>query len=157
MCCRAESRIFAASAQVLACAEMGQIEAYVAAHSLTTVFYLIAIDRSADQARIVLGDLLRFFVVAGIDQRTIEEALELPYSDFEDALQMVAAIQAGADYLVTGDVVGLRAGSLRALGRLNSSLCSSPACCGPVALAPTHDLHYTGSRHAPCRNDHEPV
>ena len=106
---------FAASAQVLACAETGQIEAYVAAHSLTTLFYLIAKDRSADQARVVLGDLLRFLTVAGIDQQTIKAALELPYSDFEDAVQMAAATQIGAQYLITRDAVGFKAGPLRAL------------------------------------------
>jgi predicted nucleic acid-binding protein len=106
---------FAASASVLACAETGRIEAYVAAHSLTTLFYLIAKDLSAHQARVILGDLLRFLAVAGIGQETVEEALQLPYSDFEDAVQMVAATQAGAEYLITRDAAGYKAGPLRAL------------------------------------------
>jgi predicted nucleic acid-binding protein len=106
---------FAASAQVLACAETGRIEAYVAAHSLTTLFYLVAKDRSADQARVILGDLLRFLTVASIDHQSIKAALELPYSDFDDAVQMVAATQIRAQYLITRDAVGFKAGPLRAL------------------------------------------
>jgi predicted nucleic acid-binding protein len=106
---------FAASAQVLACAETGRIEAYVAAHSLTTLFYLTAKNRSADQARVILSDLLHILVVAGIDQQTIQAALELPYSDFEDAVQMVAATQVRAEYVITRDVAGYRAGPLSAL------------------------------------------
>jgi predicted nucleic acid-binding protein len=106
---------FAASAQVLACAETGRIEAYVAAHSLTTLFYLVAKDRSADQARVILGDLLRFLTVASIDHQSIQAALELPYSDFDDAVQMVAATQIRAQYLITRDAVGFKAGPLRAL------------------------------------------
>ena len=106
---------FAASAHVLACAETGRIEAYLAAHSLTTLFYLLARDLSADRARVILGDLLRFLAVAGIDQETVEEALELPYTDSEDAVQMVAATQAGAEYLITRNATGYKAGPLRAL------------------------------------------
>jgi len=106
---------FAASSQVLACAETGRIEAYVAAHSLTTLFYLIAKDRSADRARVILSDLLRFLTVAGIEQQTIRAALELPYPDFEDALQMVAALEVGAEYLVTREAGGYKAGPLPVL------------------------------------------
>ena len=106
---------FPASAQVLACAETGWIDAYVAAHSLTTLFYLVAKDRFADQARVILGELLQFLTVAGVDQQTIKAALELPYSDFEDAVQMAAATQIGAEYLITRDVAGFRVGPLTAL------------------------------------------
>jgi predicted nucleic acid-binding protein len=106
---------FAASARVLACAETGRIEAFVAAHSLAALFYLISKDLSATKARIMLADLLRFLAVARIGQDTIEEALKLPYPDFEDALQMVAATEVGAEYLITRDAGGYKAGPLRAL------------------------------------------
>jgi hypothetical protein len=49
---------FAASARVLASAESGLVEAYVAGHSLTTLFCLVAKDQSADKARVILADLL---------------------------------------------------------------------------------------------------
>ena len=106
---------FTASAHVLGCAETGRIEAYVAAHSLTTLFHLIAKDLSADQARVILADLLSLLAVAGIGRETVEKALGLQYTDFEDAVQMVAATQVGAEYLITRDVAGYKAGPLRAL------------------------------------------
>jgi predicted nucleic acid-binding protein len=106
---------YAHSARVLACAETGRVEGLVAAHSLTTLFYLVAQDQSADQARVVLGELLRFLAVAAVDQSTIEGALNLPYRDFEDAVQMAAAVQAGARYLVTRNVRDYKAGPLPAL------------------------------------------
>jgi predicted nucleic acid-binding protein len=106
---------FSASAGVLACAETGRLEAYVAAHSLTTLFYLVAKARSADHARVILGDLLRFLAVAGIDQATVEAALGLPYPDFDKAVQMAAATQVGAEVLVTRDAAGFGAGPLPAL------------------------------------------
>jgi hypothetical protein len=106
---------YVASAQVLAYAETGQIEGLVAAHSMTTLFYLVVKDRSAEIARVALADLLRFLSVATIDHATIEKALNLPYSDFEDAVQMMAAVQAGAHYVVTRNVDDYKAGPLPAL------------------------------------------
>ena len=106
---------YATSARVLACAERGLVEGFVAAHSLTTLFYLIAKDQSAEQARVTLTELLQVLPVAAVDQSTIEQALNLPYKDFEDAVQMMAAVHAGAGYLVTRNVQDYTAGPLPAL------------------------------------------
>jgi len=40
--------------------------------------------------------------------RTIEQALSLPYRDFEDVVQMMAAVQCKAEYLVTRNVKDLQ-------------------------------------------------
>ena len=103
------------SARVLASAETGLIEGYVAAYTLTTLFYLIAKDQSPETARISLTELLQFLAVAAVDQDTIEQALTLPYKDFEDAVQMTSAVQVGAKYLVTRDVRDYKAGPLAVL------------------------------------------
>jgi hypothetical protein len=50
-----------------------------------------------------------------VDGSTIEGALNLPYRDFEDAVQMMAAVQAGAQYLVTRNIRDYKAGPLPAL------------------------------------------
>ena len=106
---------YAASARVLACAETGLVEGIVAAHTVTTSFYLVARDQSAERARIALTELLQFLSVASVGHATIEQALNLPYGDFEDAVQMMAAVQADAQYLVTRNVQDYRAGPLPAL------------------------------------------
>jgi predicted nucleic acid-binding protein len=92
------------SARLLALAETGRIQGWLAAHSVTTLFYLIAKDRSSDQARVTLTSLLQFLKVAPVDQSTIEQALNLPYRDFEDAVQMMSALQIRADYLLSRNV-----------------------------------------------------
>jgi len=106
---------YAASARVLACAETGLVEGIVAAHTLTTLFYLVAKDQSVERARIALTELLQFLSVASVGHATIEQALNLPYGDFEDAVQMMAAVQAGAQYLVTRNVQDYKAGPLPVL------------------------------------------
>jgi predicted nucleic acid-binding protein len=103
------------SAGVLAAAETGRVEGWVAAHSLTTLFYLLARYQSAEQARVALTDLLTFLSVAAVDHVVIEQALNLPYPDFEDAEQMMAAVRSGVSYLVTRNVRDYGMGPLRAL------------------------------------------
>ena len=121
------------SARALACAEKGQGQACVAARSLTTLFYLLARHHSPDQARTALTSLMTFLPVAPVDRAVIEQALNLPYADFEDAVQprtlpetlrslahyprrsaashttrdaprMMAAVRSGAQYLVARNV-----------------------------------------------------
>ena len=103
------------SAAVLSLVDAGAILGYVAAHSWTTLFNLYSRDQSAGQARVHLTDLLQFLVVAAVDQAVIEQALILPYSDFEDAVQMMAGVRAGVDYVVTRNLRDFKAGPLPVL------------------------------------------
>jgi predicted nucleic acid-binding protein len=89
------------SAQLLAHAETGKIQGFLAPHSLTTLFYLIQKDQSAAYAKVMITNLLQILKIATVDQSTVEQALNLPYNDFEDAVQMMAAVQCRVDYLVT--------------------------------------------------------
>jgi hypothetical protein len=106
---------YAMSARVLASAETGRIEGWIAAHSITTLFHLYAKTQSAEQARVKLGELLSILSVAAVDQTVIEQALNLPYRDFEDAVQMMAAVRIGAQYLVTRNVSDYKGGPIPAL------------------------------------------
>jgi predicted nucleic acid-binding protein len=95
---------YEASAGILAAVETGRIQGYLAAHSLTTLFYLVQKDKSSAEARATITNLLQFIQVAPVDQGTIEQALNLDYRDFEDAVQMISAVQCKVDCLVTRNV-----------------------------------------------------
>ncbi|MCL5612097.1 MAG: PIN domain-containing protein [Chloroflexi bacterium] len=92
------------SAQLLAHAETGRMRGFIAPHSLTMLFYLVEKDQSSAHAKVAITSLLQILEVATIDQSTIEQALSLPYRDFEDAVQIMAAVQCKAEYLVTRNV-----------------------------------------------------
>ncbi len=104
-----------ASSEILILAETGRIEGWVAAHALTTFYYLSSKYRSSAIAHTQLIDLLQILRIAAVDARVIEQALALPYSDFEDAVQMMAGVHAGVEYVVTRDLTGFKAGPLPAL------------------------------------------
>ncbi|MCX6053892.1 MAG: PIN domain-containing protein [Chloroflexi bacterium] len=92
---------YGTSARLLALIETGKIKGYIASHSITTLFYLIKKDRSTAEAKAIITNLLQFMKVTAVDQRTIEQALNLDNPDYEDAVQMISAVQCKADYLIT--------------------------------------------------------
>lgn len=106
---------FLDSAGVVAAAESGRCRGVVAAHTITTIFYLVAKHSSPETARLQIAEMLRFLDVAAVDRAAIIQALTMPYADFEDAVQMAAAGAAGADYVVTRDLSDYAHGPLPAL------------------------------------------
>jgi len=87
------------AARVWAYVESGQMEGLLAAHSITTLFYLLRRHLGLQQAKVALYDVLQVFRVASVDQDVIQAALILDWNDFEDAVQATAA--ADAVYLIT--------------------------------------------------------
>ena len=99
---------YTASASLLAAVEAGKVQGFVAAHSITTLFYLIQKGESSAGARATITNLLQFLKVAPVDQSTLEQALNLDFRDFEDAVQMISALQCKADRLITRNVKDYR-------------------------------------------------
>ena len=106
---------FVASARTLALAEQHLFRGVWSAHSITTLFYLYAKDQSSDAARVAITDLMQFLEVAPVNNQVIETALALPYRDFEDAVQMAAALHISADYLITRNIADFKSGPIPAL------------------------------------------
>lgn len=92
---------FPSSARVWAAVETGTIRGFLAAHSVTTLFYLLQRRLSQAAAAAVIEDLLAVFAIAPVDESILRLALSYRYKDLEDAVQMAAAVRCGADYLIT--------------------------------------------------------
>lgn len=95
---------YESSAHLLDLIVNGSLTGWIAAHSLTTLHYLIAKNHSISESRKILSNLLNHFSVAQVDQIVIKRALELEYKDFEGSVQMICAVQCKADYLITRNV-----------------------------------------------------
>ena len=89
----------ASSALVGSCNE--QHQAWLAWHSVATLAYLIERERNPAVARELVTGLLSWARVATTGHQDAVQALQLPMSDFEDALQVSAAQACGADYIIT--------------------------------------------------------
>jgi predicted nucleic acid-binding protein len=89
------------AARLLSAVEEGRAEGHVAAHTITTIYYIVAREKGRQVAARAVTDLLRIVRVVAIGGSDFQQALVLEIDDFEDAVQAAAALQIGADYLVT--------------------------------------------------------
>ena len=89
------------AAALLDAVERGQAEGHVASHAITTVHYVVERARDRRTAANAVSDLLRLLSVVPLEATDFHQALVLGLADFEDAVQAVACLRIGADYLVT--------------------------------------------------------
>lgn len=89
------------SARVLGHVEDGTAEGLIAAHTVTTLWYLLSTHRGPDVARDRIRTMLKLFVVIPVDGDRLERALDLPIRDYEDAVQAACARSGYADVLVS--------------------------------------------------------
>ena len=98
------------SASVVDAAARGEVVGWLAAHSVTTLFYVISRTRNRETAVQAVTSLLESFTVAKLDDTIIREALSLSWKDFEDAVQMASADAEGVDYLITRNIKDFQSG-----------------------------------------------
>lgn len=106
---------YTASAGVWAAVENDLVDGLIAAHGVTTLFYLVERYTNHQQAVLAISDLLRVFRVAAVDQNVLMQAMALNWRDFEDAVQVCAAIEAGGRYIISRDATGFAGAGLPVL------------------------------------------
>ena len=94
------------SLKIYRLAELGRIQAYVSASSMTDIFYVAKKKLTMPVAREAVDKLLSLFHVVGVDGDDLRGALTVPIDDMEDALQAWCAKKAKVDTLVTRDTDG---------------------------------------------------
>jgi predicted nucleic acid-binding protein len=105
----------------------GQVPAYIAGHTVTTVHYIVERERDRRAATTAVGDLLTLFPVVPLDTADVQRALALRLRDYEDAVQAVACLRIGADFLVTRNPKDFRGApvTLRAPGEVLALIAST--------------------------------
>lgn len=78
-----------------------RLRGFVAGHAVTTVHHLVERARGRATATAAVSDLLDVLDVVPTGAAEFRRALTLGLRDFEDAVQVVACLAAGADHLVT--------------------------------------------------------
>jgi predicted nucleic acid-binding protein len=103
------------AAAVLAEVEAGNLQGYLAAHTVTTLHFLLVRHLGQARARRALSDLLRLVELVPVDEDRIRHALAADWPDFEDAVQAACAEKAGVDYLVTRNKRDFKKSAIRAV------------------------------------------
>ena len=95
------------SALVLLLSEKKIIDGYVTASSITDIFFLTnATYKDKQKSMALLKDLLKTVNIASVTGEEIYRAVDLDWSDFEDAVQYSAGENIQADYIITRDSKG---------------------------------------------------
>ena len=89
-----------------------EVVGWLAAHSVTTLYYVISRARDREAAVQAVTSLLESFTIARVDDTVIRKALSLGWRDFEDAVQMAAADAEGVDYLITRNIKDFQSGAV---------------------------------------------
>ncbi len=97
----AREPFLADSSRALDAAASQDVDGLVAAHAVTTLFYLVHRGAGARRARPTLATLLQHLRVATVDDAVVRHALTSPLKDFEDAVTAHAAREAGAELIIT--------------------------------------------------------
>jgi predicted nucleic acid-binding protein len=84
----------------------GDIEAFLAAFAVPTVFYIVRRQTDLATARTAVADCLATLFIAPVDQAALLAAQAMAGPDFEDNLQIACAVQARLDAIVTRDPRG---------------------------------------------------
>jgi len=86
-------------------------------HSLSNIYYILSRPKTPGRfdSRIFLRDLLNFITVVPTGTNDAQVALALPLTDFEDALQVSAALHANVDYIISRNKDHYRSSPISAL------------------------------------------
>ncbi len=89
--------------------------AHVAWHSISNFYYLVRPSRGGRTAKHFILDLARFVEVAPTTTRSLLYACQLEMGDFEDALQVAAAIACEASMIVSRNLGDHKKSPIRAM------------------------------------------
>jgi predicted nucleic acid-binding protein len=102
-------------------ADQGRFERYVSAITPINAFYVARKSMGAASARAVVAQLLGVVRVCAIDDAALAAANVVPMSDFEDAVQVAAALASGLEAIVTRNLSDYAGAPIPFSRRHNSS------------------------------------
>jgi len=91
------------ASKLFALVDNGRINGCICATTATTIYYIAAKSFGARRARDQVHGLLGLFEVAPVGKDVLDGALDIDFSDYEDAVLHEAARATGATVIVTRD------------------------------------------------------
>ena len=92
------------SARLFKLHEQRKIDSYIAAITPINVFYIARKFKGAPAARQAVELLLTSLTVCPLSHSVLDEAYQLAFGDYEDAVQHASATTSGLDTIVTRDI-----------------------------------------------------
>ena len=93
------------SRQILHCCVEKQAKGYIAAHSITNIFYILRKHFSSTERKRMLLELCEFVEICGLHKNQLTTALANDdFDDLEDCVQTECAKSIQADFIITRNV-----------------------------------------------------
>ena len=92
------------SSKVLDLIQLKKVDAFIAWHSISNFYYLVASQKKGTSAKNFIGDLLKFIKIAPGRTKDVRAALKMKMNDFEDALQVSASLSCNAEIIITRNI-----------------------------------------------------
>jgi predicted nucleic acid-binding protein len=86
--------------------DAGEIEGFIAATTITNIYYIIRRVAGRAVAQDAITQVLSDLNICVVDLEVLAQALALNFEDFEDAVQYSCAVAYGVDAIVTRDASG---------------------------------------------------
>ncbi|MCX7087169.1 MAG: PIN domain-containing protein [Methylococcales bacterium] len=86
---------------LMAAVEKRRITGYLCATTITTLDYLTTKAVGKQSAKAAITNLLELFIIAEVNQKTLQAAITSDFTDFEDAVLYYSGVNVGVDGFVT--------------------------------------------------------
>lgn len=86
--------------------DAGEIEEFIAATTITNIYYIIRRVAERVVAQDAITQVLSDLNICAVNLEVLEQALMLNFEDFEDAVQYACAVMHNVDAIVTRDASG---------------------------------------------------
>jgi predicted nucleic acid-binding protein len=89
------------AARLFECIDAGEIEGFIAATTITNIYYIVRRAAGRVVAQDAITQVLVDLNICAVDRDVLEQALALNFEDFEDAVQYVCAVVHNIDAWLT--------------------------------------------------------
>jgi predicted nucleic acid-binding protein len=96
-------------------AERGKINGYISAISFNNIHYLFQRRLGKAKAKKALIALRNTFSIVPLDEKIINQSIDVDWNDFEDAIQFFSALHCDAAYIVTRNIKDFKSSSIPVL------------------------------------------
>lgn len=103
------------AAALLDALEHGASRGFVAWHTISNFYYLVSPRYGRAGTRQFIDELVHFLDIAATTRAHLRSAAQLPFKDFEDAMQVGAAMACSADFIATRNVRDFRKSPIPAM------------------------------------------
>ena len=92
------------SSKVFKLSEVGLIEGYISALSIPNIVYILRKELNNEKTKNIIKRLSMIFKISDLKAGDIQKAVDMDFSDYEDALQSICAGRIKADCIITRNI-----------------------------------------------------